>query len=100
MPCQSSYRRGASMNQVRFRFSSALTTLVTLTAIALPAPARALQLYSHVGRPSSNAVANHGDSLPAPTASGGAAASDSDAIAPATNLYSPSGERGSGLSGK
>jgi len=88
------------MNQVRVRFSSAVTTLLALTAIALPGPARALQLYSHVGRPSSNAVANHGDSLPTPAPSGGSSASDSDATAPATNLYSPSGERGSGLSGK
>ena len=88
------------MTHVRFRFSSAVTTLLALAAIVLPAPARALQLYSHVGRPSSNAVANHGDSVLTPAPSGGSTASDSSAPVPATNLYSPSGERGSGLSGK
>ena len=89
------------MTHVRFRFSSAVTTLLTLTAIILPAPAKALQLYSHAGRTSSNAVANHADSLPTgASASGGSVSSDSAPAAPTKPLYSPSGEKGSGLSGK
>lgn len=85
----------------RFRFSLAVTTFVTLTAIIPPAPASALQLYSLGGRTGSNAVADHVDSLPTVASSGGAAASDSSVSTPATKLlFSPSGEKGSGLSGK
>ena len=85
----------------RFRFSLAVTTLVTLTAIIPPAPASALQLYSLNGRTGSNAVANHVDSLPTVASSGGAASSDSSARTPASKLlFAPSGEKGAGLSGK
>ena len=89
------------MTHVRLRFSSAVTTILTFTAIILPAPARALQLYSHAGRTSSNAVANHADSLPTgASASGGSPSSDSAPAPAAKPLFSPSGEKGSGLSGK
>jgi hypothetical protein len=85
----------------RFRFSLAVTTFITLTAIIPPAPASALQLYSLGGRTGSNAVANHVDSLPTVASSGGAAASDSSVRTPATKvLFAPSGEKGTGLSGK
>jgi hypothetical protein len=90
------------MTHVRFRFSSALTTLLTVTAIILPAPASALQLYSHAGRTGSNAVATHPDSLPAGASTSGSASTDSvnAPAAAAKPLLSPSGEKGSGLSGK
>jgi uncharacterized protein YcbK (DUF882 family) len=90
------------MTQFRLRFSSAVVSVFALTAIVLPAPAGALQLYSHVGRTGSNAVANHGDSLPIGVAtSGGAVTSaDSGEARVAKPLYSPSGEKGTGLSGK
>lgn len=88
------------MNAVRFSFSSAVTAVLTLTAFVLPTPASALQLYSHVGRPGSNAVANHTDSLPAAVASAGGAAMSDSSAAGKKELYAPSGEKGSGLSGK
>lgn len=89
------------MIRSRFRFSLAATTLIPLTAIILPAPASALQLYSRGSRTGSNAVANHVDSLTTVASSGGPSASDSTRSVPATNsLVSPSGEKGSGLSGK
>ena len=95
------------MNQSRFRFSLAAATFLTLTAIILPAPASALQLYSRGSRSGSNAVANHPDSLPTTVASSGgvasnvAASTDSNVPAPsAKSFLSPSGEKGSGLSGK
>lgn len=85
----------------RFRFSLAVTTFVTLTAIIPPAPARALQLYSRGGRTGSNAVANHGDSLTTVAYSGGSASADSALPGPAAKAGSPSAaEKGTGLSGK
>ncbi len=88
------------MTHLRFRSSLAVTTVV-LTAIVLPAPASALQLYSHAGRTGSNAVANHGDSIPtSASVAGGSATTDSVNAPAAKTLFSPSGERGSGLSGK
>jgi hypothetical protein len=88
------------MNAVRIRFSLAVAVFFTLTLMVLPAPACALQLYSHVARPGSNAVANHSDSVAGSTSnSGGGAMADSSG-APIKELYSPSGEKGSGLSGK
>ena len=89
------------MTYPRFRFSLAVTTFVTLTALIPPTPASALQLYSLGGRTGSNAVANHVDSLPTVASSGGAAASDSSVSTTAAKLlFSPSGDKGSGLSGK
>jgi hypothetical protein len=86
------------MRAVRFRLSSAVIALA-LGATVLSTPASALQVYSHAGRPGSNAVANHPDSLPTVVAaSGGGAMVDSSDVK--TALYSPSGEKGSGLSGK
>ena len=38
------------MNAVRPRFSLALATLLAVAIVLLPAPASALQLFSHVSR--------------------------------------------------
>ena len=84
------------MTVIRFTLSSAVTTLLTLTAIIPPAPAHA-QFTAHAARTSSSAVANQPDSLTAAAVrSAGALALDSIE----KPLYSPSGEKGSGLSGK
>jgi hypothetical protein len=84
------------MNVLRHTLSSPVMTLLILTAIVLPAPASA-QFTAHAVRTSSSAVANQPDSIPTTVArAGGALAADS-AERP---LYSPSGEKGSGLSGK
>jgi hypothetical protein len=91
------------MKASRFSFSSVVTPLFILTTFLLPAPSSALQLYARAGRTSSNAVANHADSLnAATTASGASTAADSGESVGAAKkgLYGPSGERGSGLSGK
>lgn len=88
------------MNAVRFRFSPAVKIQLALAAFLLPTPASALQLYSHVSRPGPNAVATHGDSLSNASATvGGASMADSAGLA-RKELYAPSGEKGSGLSGK
>ena len=86
------------MNQFRYRLSSAVTALLILTAIILPAQASALQQSSHASRISSSAVANQTDSVPLSAAGSGAETEDStNAEKP---LMSPSGEKGSGLSGR
>lgn len=85
------------MNVPRFPLSSALTAIVTITASLLPAPASA-QLSAHAVRTSSSVVADQSDSLLV-ASSGGATAVDSGSNAPKP-IYSPSGEKGSGLSGK
>jgi hypothetical protein len=89
------------MTGIRLRFSLAVTTFLTFAAIIPPAPASA-QLYSHGSRSGSNAVANHADSIPTSVASsGGVASSDSSLPAPAPKVvFTTSGEKGSGLSGK
>ncbi|HMH24945.1 MAG TPA: D-Ala-D-Ala carboxypeptidase family metallohydrolase [Gemmatimonadaceae bacterium] len=88
------------MNRSRFSFSLAVTSSIALAAIILSAPANA-QLYSRGGRTGSNAVANHGDSIPTVASSGGPSTSDSSVSAPAAkSMASSSGEKGSGLSGK
>ena len=88
------------MKASRIRFSSAVVALSILGASVLPTPASALQLYSHVGRSGSNAVANHADSLPTLVANSGGGAVVDSADLGRTSLYSPSGEKGTGLSGK
>ena len=89
------------MTGIRLRFGLAVTTFLTVAAIIPPAPASA-QLYSHSSRSGSNAVANHADSIPTSMASsGGVSASDSSIPTPAPKVvFSPAGEKGSGLSGK
>ena len=84
----------------RFRFSLAVTTVVILTAIIPPAPARALQLYSRGGRTGSNAVANHVDSLSTVASLGGSATDSALPAPPAKVVFSTASEKGSGLSGK
>jgi hypothetical protein len=86
------------MTLVRYSLSSAVTALLILTAIVLPAQASALQLASHATRTSSSAVANQPDSLPASAVGSG---DETDDTASARKpVMSPSGEKGSGLSGK
>lgn len=87
------------MNQIRYRLSSAVTTLI-LTAIVLPAEAGALQLAAHAVRTSSSVVANQTDSLPPAAIASSAVASADSSPRSETPLVSPSGEKGTGLSGK
>jgi len=88
------------MKAVRPRFSLAVSTLLAAATLLQPAPARALQLFSHVTRSSSNAVANHPDSVL------GLAATTSGVASPDSGLFAkgaagaPSAEKGAGLSGK
>ena len=58
------------MNPVRVSLSSAVTTLLAITALILPAQASA-QFTAHAARTSSSAVANQGDSVPAVLARSG-----------------------------
>jgi hypothetical protein len=87
------------MNRIRYSLSTAVTTLLILTAIIPPAEASALQFTSHTVRPSSSAVANQTDSVPASAIGSGASAKDSTASAEKP-LLSPAGDKGAGLSGK
>ena len=86
------------MTLLRYRLSSAVTPLLILTAIVLPAQASALQLASHASRTSSSAVANQTDSLPMSAVGSGTEVDDTASVQ--KPLMSPSGEKGSGLSGK
>ena len=87
------------MNRIRYSLSIAVTTLLILTAIILPAEASALQFTSHTVRSSSSAVANQADSITASAIGSGVSAKDSTASAEKP-LMSPSGDKGAGLSGK
>jgi len=87
------------MNEPRFNLSSAVTTLFTLTALTLPAPASA-QFPAHPARTSSSAVASQPDSIPTAVARSGGLVPVDGGTHVDKLLYSPSGERGSGLSGK
>jgi Peptidase M15 len=87
------------MNRVRYTFSTAVTALLILTAIVLPAQASALQFTSHAARTSSSAVANQPDSVPAAAIGSGVVQRDSSPVA-GKPIMSPSGEKGTGLSGK
>jgi hypothetical protein len=86
------------MNQLRHTLSSAVAALFILTAIILPAHASG-QISSHASRTGSSAVANQTDSVPASAIGSGADAEDGSA-SPEKPVMSPSGEKGSGLSGK
>jgi len=86
------------MNVPRFTLSSAVITILTITATLLPATASA-QLSAHAVRTSSIVVADQPDSMLLGS-SGGSPASDDTSSSRAKPIYSPSGEKGSGLSGK
>jgi len=86
------------MNRLRYSLSSAVTLLLILTAIILPAQASALQLSSHASRTSSSAVANQTDSVPGSAV--GSSEDTDDSASTDKALMSPSGEKGTGLSGK
>ncbi|HEY8833844.1 MAG TPA: D-Ala-D-Ala carboxypeptidase family metallohydrolase [Gemmatimonadaceae bacterium] len=85
------------MTVFRYTLSSAVIALLLLTAIIPPAQASA-QLASHASRVSSSAVANQTDSLPVLSIGSGTEVDDTPTIE--KPLLSPSGEKGSGLSGK
>lgn len=88
------------MNSVSSRISFAFAILAVLFEIASPAPAHA-QVFVRANRASSNAVATHADSLVNPLVANGSVAGDSlNPSADKKALMSPSGERGTGLSGK
>jgi Peptidase M15 len=87
------------MNRVRYTLSSAVTALLILTAIILPAQAIALQQSSRAARTSLSAVANQTDTVPGSAIESGAETDDTTAPVEKP-LMSPSGEKGSGLSGK
>ena len=86
------------MIEFRYRLSSTVTVLFALTAFILPSQAGA-QMSSRAARTSSSAVANQADSIPALLARSGSVPADSG-IGSDKVLYSPSGDKGSGLSGK
>ena len=88
------------MIQLRTRLSSAVTTGLTVTAILLPAQASALQIYPRAVRTSSSAVANQADSVSLNVVGSGVSAAPDSSIPVEKPLMSPSGETGSGLSGK
>jgi hypothetical protein len=85
------------MTLLRYRLSSAVKPLLLLTAIILPVQASA-QLASHATRSSSSAVANQTDSVPLSAIGSGTETDDTSIVE--KPLMSPSGEKGSGLSGK
>jgi len=87
------------MNATRPRFSLVVLTLLTATLL-LPASASALQLFSHVNRSGSNAVANHPDSIPALASTSGGATSADSGLAVKGGAIAPAAEKGTGLSGK
>lgn len=88
------------MNAVRPRFSLAVTTVLTIAALVLPMRASALQLYSHVNRSSSNAVANHADTIPSLAATAGGLPAADSVGSSRNGGYAGSAEKGTGLSGK
>lgn len=86
------------MTQVRDRFRSTVTLLIVLAGTFAPLPARS-QFATRGDRVGSSAVANKVDSVPVP-ASNSASRSTTPADGSDKPLMSPSGERGTGLSGK
>lgn len=87
------------MKPVRCTFSCAVAILAVLIGTASPIPAHA-QIFVRANRPSSNAVANRTDSLGNPAVGNGSVSADSLPGPDKKALMSPSGEHGSGLSGK
>jgi hypothetical protein len=88
------------MNETRVRLSSAVTTFLAFAALIHPAPASA-QVGAHAARTSSSAVGSQTDSI----LTGGAAHSSGPTSADSGTrvekvIYAPSGEKGTGLSGK
>jgi len=84
----------------RCRFSLAIAILAVI-GVAIPVPASALQVFGRANRAGSNAVANHSDSLANPVVGNGSTVEDS--VYPSADkksLVAPTGERGTGLSGK
>jgi hypothetical protein len=88
------------VNSVSSRISFAVAILAVLCGIGTPHRAHA-QIFARANRASSNAVSTHADSLINPPVANGSVATDSlPAAADKKSLMSPSGDRGTGLSGK
>jgi hypothetical protein len=79
--------------------SSAVLVVLAAMASVLPAPAMAQQ-YSHAVQGSSSAVLNRGDSIPAMILASGSLSPSDSGVVPEKPVVSPSGEKGTGLSGK
>ena len=88
------------MTQLRHRSSLAAFLLTLLAGAIFPAPAHALQFVSRGERRSPNTVANKADSLPAVAVASGSVDDADDSTVNDKPLLSPSGEKGTGLSGK
>ena len=86
------------MNSVRCRFSLVIAILAGAFGIATPRPVHA-QIFVR-SRAGSNAVANRTDSAANPAVANGSISDDSLPSSDKKSLMSPSGETGSGLSGK
>ncbi|HEX6628901.1 MAG TPA: D-Ala-D-Ala carboxypeptidase family metallohydrolase [Gemmatimonadaceae bacterium] len=88
------------MKSFRCRFSLAVAILA-VSGVATPIPASALQVFGRANRAGSSAVANHSDSLANSAVGNGGAIEDS--VYPSADkkpFVAPTGERGTGLSGK
>jgi hypothetical protein len=88
------------MTQLRHRCSSAVAILLLLIATLVPIRAGALQLSSRLQGKGSIAVANKTDSLPGVVVVARAPSAPDPDSAHEKPLLSPSGEKGTGLSGK
>ena len=88
------------MKNLRTTRSFLVPVVLALVASVLPAPAMALQQYSHAVQGSSSAVQNRADSTPTMILASGSLASADSGAAPEKAIMSPSGEKGAGLSGK
>ena len=88
------------MKAVRYRFSFVVVVLAVLTGIATPLPAHALQIFARGSRVSSNAVANHGDSVVNSVSTGSVTPDSLPFPVDKKPLMTPASDRGTGLSGK
>ena len=88
------------MNQPRITRSSAVAAFIAVSAFCLPARAGAFQQYSHGAQVGSSAAVSRGDSSLAPVIVLASAPEPDSAPRPEKVVISPSGERGTGLSGK
>jgi Peptidase M15 len=88
------------MTQLRHRSRFVAIVMLMLASAIIPAPAHALQLGSRGDHRNPTAVANKADSLPSLAVASGAAGDAEDSTLADKPLMSPSGEKGTGLSGK
>lgn len=86
------------MHRTRPGFSSAMFSLLTIAATALPTNSIAQESYSRSGLPSTSAVANRADSVPGHSGTGTASTVEKGGGGSASS--SSAGPAGAGLSGK